>query len=54
MLLNIFHAIYMWGIILLFFSILTPNPPRRRGLKFVLHFCLSLYELCDNRNNKIR
>lgn len=54
MLLNMFHAICMWGVILLFFFILTPNSPRRRGLKFVLHFRLSLYELCDKRNNKTR
>lgn len=54
MLLNMFHAICMWGVILLFFFILTFLPPLRRGLKFVLHFRLSLYELCNNRNNKIR
>lgn len=54
MLLNMFHAICMWGVMLLFFFILTPNSLRRRGLKFVLHLPLFLYELCDKRNNKIR
>lgn len=54
MLLNIFHAICMWGVILLFFFILTFHPPHQRGVKFVLHFRLFLYELCDNRNNETR